>query len=936
MTVISRFNPVGEGIMESNEAREVQIPVSKKKSWSELKNVVCELRRQLSGLSTMVPGSLAFRTLPDGRTRIYFLSTPANGWETTLLCADVPPVASHGHRLAWTPVIEANFQSLSSAGRFSREEQLLWERKRLATWGITSYELHRESGKLVFPAASSLFQCLDTGFSASIISGPLFPAELRMNSCGAKLNPQICPSNPDLVAYVCDCDIWVSHTLTGCSVRLTFAHKGGRNMADDPLSAGLPSYVMQEEFSRYQGYWWQPRTPDGVYRILYEEVDESDVKIFCFPSSNSNLGEIEEFSLICCRFPRAGTPNSQSNLKLVQFVLREGPQIVDVSTLELQYPLSVMFPWMEYLVRVGWTPNADYVWVQLLDRRQQRLELVLLSVDNFTEPPPNVYKLDTNLNPTTPVGQLIQVIYTQTCDIWINVNDLLYFFPPASGTGECKGEVKFLWASEETGYRHLYLITAHVPGVANGVGADSPDNLESVFLQPRFGQKVALTAGDWEVLGRSLWVDSERQLVYFLGLRESPLEKHLYVVSLRRPGEVRLLTRPGYSYTVDFNKVNDIYFNIYRIYTHLVDWENTECTMCVAVYSNIQKLPACQVFRISHGDWTVEEVTLTPVAYLLEPSAPEGELFCPELYAHQISSGDLLYAMVFKPHNFQAGCKYPTVLNIYGGPEVQLVSNTFKGMRQLRMHMLAAQGYCVVAIDSRGSQHRGLNFESHLRGRMGTVELADQIEVLQWLAECLGYIDMNRVAIHGWSYGGYLSVMALAQHPDIFKVHNNTSYVYLSQLAIAGAPVTSWTLYDTGYTERYMDLPENNQHGYKNGSILNYVTQFPDESCELGGDFSSAGNKYHLIIYAYIISCWLRLNLIAGVCVDSENRLLIIHGLIDENVHFFHTSQFISAMVKAGKPYQLQVYPNERHSLRHLDASKHYETTLLSFLQNHL
>nr|CAD7449927.1 unnamed protein product [Timema bartmani] len=347
--------------MESNEAREVQIPVSKKKSWSELKNVVCELRRQLSGLSTMVPGSLTFRTLPDGRTRIYFLSTPANGWETTLLCADVPPVASHGHRLAWTPVIEANFQSLSGAGRFSREEQLLWERKRLATWGITSYELHRESGKLVFPAASSLFQCLDTGF------GPLFPAELRMNSCGAKLNPQICPSNPDLVAYVCDCDIWVSHTLTGCSVRLTFAHKGGRNMADDPLSAGLPSYVMQEEFSRYQGYWWQPRTPgdtlasgmsdygpDGVYRILYEEVDESDVKIFCFPSSNSNLGEIEEF-----RFPRAGTPNSQSNLKLVQFILREGPQIVDVSTLELQYPLSVMFPWMEYLVRVGWTPNAD-------------------------------------------------------------------------------------------------------------------------------------------------------------------------------------------------------------------------------------------------------------------------------------------------------------------------------------------------------------------------------------------------------------------------------------------------------------------------------------------------------------------------------------------------------------------------------------------------
>lgn len=120
--------------------------------------------------------------------------------------------------------------------------------------------------------------------------------------------------------------------------------------------------------------------------------------------------------------------------------------------------------------------------------------------------------------------------------------------------------------------------------------------------------------------------------------------------------------------------------------------------------------------------------------------------------------------------------------------------------------------------------------------------------------------------------------------------------ICMSQLAIAGAPVTSWNFYDTGYTERYMDLPQNNLHGYMAGSILTYVNKFPDE----------------------------------------ENRLLIIHGLIDENVHFYHTSQLINALVKIGKPYQLQVYPNERHSLRSLDASKHYETTLLSFLQNHL
>lgn len=138
-------------------------------------------------------------------------------------------------------------------------------------------------------------------------------------------------------------------------------------------------------------------------------------------------------------------------------------------------------------------------------------------------------------------------------------------------------------------------------------------------------------------------------------------------------------------------------------------------------------------------------------------------------------------------------------------------------MRHLRMHMLAAQGYCVVCIDSRGSRHRGVEFESHLWRRMGCVELSDQVEVLRSLAEELEIIDMDRVAIHGWSYGGYLSLMGLIQYPDVFR------------LAIAGAPVTNWELYDTGYTERYMDLPEENKQGYTTGSVLSYVNQFPDE-----------------------------------------------------------------------------------------------------------
>ncbi|CAH1131561.1 unnamed protein product [Ceutorhynchus assimilis] len=826
-----------------DETLEIQ---SKKLTWSELRAVVSELRRQLCSLSTMIPSSFTFRTLQDERTRIYFLSTPHNGWETTLLFTDIPNTNQQASlRLQWQCVLESNFPCISSCNRSSREEQLQWERKRLATWGINSYEMHEDSGKIVFPAASSLFQCVDNGFT----NGQLFPTKLRMTSMGAKLNPQICPTNSELVAYICNHDIWVTHTVSGSNVRITYAHKGGRNLADDPLSAGVPSYVMQEEFCRYQGYWWQPKTIGGVYRILYEEVDDGDVKLFCFPSSQSDTGEVEEF-----RFPRAGSSNSKSCLKLVEFKLNEHLQIVDLCLLDLQFSLNVMFSWMEYVVRVGWTPDAEFIWVQLLDRRQQHLELVILSLSNFSPDFPYF----NHSSQTMSCSPIVQVIYAQYSPYWINVHDLLYFLPSNE-----HNEIKFIWANEDTGFRHLYLVTSQISPTTNGVTESTQPTTDFVFLAPKMISKLQLTSGDWEVMSDNLWVNPEKQLVYFMGLKETPLEKHLYVVSLKRPGEVRLLTRPGYSYMVEFNKA---------------------CSLLVTVYSNIQKPPACQVFRVTETDWTVEGINLTPLGYLVESSGPINDMYSPDLYTHQISSGHVLYAMVFKPHNFDPNKKYPTILNVYGGPEVQLVSNTFKGMRQLRMHMLAARGYCVVAIDSRGSQHRGIKFEGYIKGKMGTVELKDQVEVLKWLARTLGYIDLSRVAIHGWSYGGYLSLMGLIHYPDIFKI------------AIAGAPVTNWNFYDTGYTERYMDLPMHNHDGYQDGSVLKYVHKFPDE----------------------------------------ENRLLIIHGLIDENVHFYHTSQLINHLVKAGKPYQLQIYPNERHSLRHLDSSKHYETTFLSFLQNHL
>ncbi|KAH8278641.1 hypothetical protein KR018_006442 [Drosophila ironensis] len=877
------------------------------KSWSELKIVVQEMRKQMCHLSTMVPTNVQFRELSDGRSRCYFLGTTPQGWETTLLYTDInlqqteeqallvqraegnevsgspplsvgSPASSSSQqafpfgsfrvkpRLTWTPLLQQPIQSSGGGGGsgtaspYAREFQLLLERKRLSTWGITCYELHKPSGKLVFPGFNDLYQCLDTGYN----SGLLFPTQLRTCPQWTALDPQICPQNSDIIAYISDCDLFVTHTLSGHEKRLTFTGNSRNSYTEDALSAGVPSYVMQEEFSRYQGFWWQPHSDDNIYRIVYEEVDESEVSLYTFPSSTGVHGRVDEY-----RFPRTGSNNAKSKLKLVQFVLNEALQISEICIKDLPYSLLAVFSWLEYIVRVGWTPDANYVWVQGLDRKQQRLDVVLIPLDNFCES----YSSQVS-TPTDSIGDHswrslcnrtitpLQVIYTEHSDSWINVHDMLHFLEVTESS------VTFLWASEETGFRHLYLVTAslllsHANGQTEpGSAPAQPSFVEQSALQARILNKVALTSGEWEVLSRNLWVDKANQLVYFVGLRDTPLEKHLYVVSLQRPEHIRLLTEPGYSYLVEFDD---------------------QCQLMLLVYCNIQRLPSCKIMRVNQTclNGGVNGIQISLVGYLNEGGKPEPQ-YCPQIFRPQLPSGDIVYAMVFKPHNFELGVKYPTVLNVYGGPEVQTVNNTFKGKHQLRMHMLAAQGYCVICIDSRGSRHRGKRFESHIRGRMGQVELTDQVDALRILADQEGYIDMDRVAIHGWSYGGYLSLMGLVQYPHIFKV------------AIAGAPVTDWGYYDTGYTERYMNLPQHNESGYAAGSVLNYVNSFPEE----------------------------------------DNRLLLIHGLIDENVHFYHTSQLISALNKANKPYQLHVFPEERHSLRNLESNKNYETKLLSFLQN--
>ena len=242
-----------------------------------------------------------------------------------------------------------------------------------------------------------------------------------------------------------------------------------------------------------------------------------------------------------------------------------------------------------------------------------------------------------------------------------------------------------------------------------------------------------------------------------------------------------------------------------------------------------------------------------------------------------------LHAAIYAPDAAVHGPgPYPTAVSCYGGPHVQFVANKWATVSaDLRAQKLRSEGFLVVKCDNRGSARRGQPFEAAIKGNLGDLEVADQVSAVDYVV-ARGLADKDRVGIYGWSYGGYLSAMCLARAPRTFRC------------AVAGAPVTSWDGYDTHYTERYMaGGPAENPKGYASSSVMTHAAQI-------------------------------------------EGALLLVHGLIDENVHFRHTARLIQALVDEGKAYDLLCFPNERHSPRSEKDRAFMEARVFAFLDTWL
>ncbi|XP_023673029.1 dipeptidyl peptidase 8-like isoform X1 [Paramormyrops kingsleyae] len=826
-------------------------------TWSDLRNILTDSQRGQFNMVSKPPHEFQFvlKNDPEGlhSHRVYFLAMTSEGRENTLFYAEIPKRINKQALLylTWKPLL-LHFHS-QDFGEYYREDELLRERKRIGAQGIMSYDFHRPSGSFMFQAGGSLYTLKDGG-PKGFTNQPLQPETVPTSCHNIRMDPKLCPVDPAWFCFVHSCDLWIGNLDSGAESRLTFAHKGESNLKDDPKSAGMATFLLQEEFDRYTGYWWCPvaecdSVGARVLRILYEENDESDVEVINVTSPLLETRLTEAF-----RYPRAGTGNPKSTLKLLEVTVSTEGEVVRVLDKRLVLPMVELFPGTEYITRAGWTADGRFAWALLLNRPQTRQQLVLL--------PPALFIPDWTPSGTRPEPDSATpfIVYQETTDIWINTHDILHFLPQRED-----GEISVIVASEvHTGFRHLYRVTSRLqaswgPTSTDGGGAAGD------FLCP-VKQQVALTWGDWEVLGRhgsNITVDEERGLLFFQGTRESPLEHHLYVTSWLRPVEACRITKAGHSHTCRLSQLMDMY---------------------ISRFSSEQNPPCVSLFRLSLEERDFERLQGEFWASLLEYPACPWDYVPPELFNFESRSGQTLHGMFYRPHKLQPGKRHPVVVFVYGGPQVQLVNRRYKGLKHMRLHTLASLGYCVVTVDNRGSCHRGLAFESALQNRMGQVEIDDQVEALEHLSSRYSFMDMDRVAIHGWSYGGFLSLMGLLQRPDLFKV------------AIAGAPVTMWTHYDTGYTERYMGLPEQNQDSYQLSSVTLQAHRFPSQ----------------------------------------PGRLLLLHGVLDENVHFAHTNLLLSALVRAGKPYQLQLYPQERHSIRLPESGEHYELHLLHYLQEHL
>ncbi len=650
----------------------------------------------------------------------------------------------------------------------SHEEKLRRERMRERGLGITRYAWAKDATTMLLPIRGDIYvqDAPDAELRLVVDAGDEPALDPRMTRDGS------------MIAYVQDNEVHVVSASGGTPRQITHNARGTGK------THGLAEYIAQEEMGRHHGLWW---SHDGK-KVAYTEVDETHIPAYRIEHQGKDQPFHEDHG-----YPFAGEDNARVKLGIVPVsggrtvwmdLTMEGIETGEDGTQDT------------YLARVHWMPDGS-LWTEMQNREQTRLDLI-------------------RHDPTTGRGTRI---LQEKSDVWINLHRA---FKPID---EGQWTSHFLWASERTGFQHLYLYKT-----------------DGTFVRQ-------LTDGQWMVDGVAS-VDAKGGHVYFTGTRDGPTENHLYVLPLGG-GEIRKITStPGMRGVV-----------LDKAHTRFLD-----------IHSSREKPPTVVLRDLADGK-EIAKIHDEP-----DPRVAELGLQPPELVTLPSRDGVTLHGAIYRPTHVPK--PWRTIVSVYGGPHAQRVNNSWGQTADMRAQYLRSQGFLVFKLDNRGSARRGLAFEGAVKHDMGNIEIQDQVDGVNWLTT-KGLTNPQRVGIYGWSYGGYMSAMALARAPDTFQV------------AVAGAPVTHWDGYDTHYTERYMGTPQSNKDGYEVSSVMHHVP-------------------------------------------NMRGHLMLVHGLIDENVHFRHTARLINALIRHRKDYELMMFPDERHMPRREEDRVFMEEQIRDFFNQHL
>jgi len=413
-------------------------------------------------------------------------------------------------------------------------------------------------------------------------------------------------------------------------------------------------------------------------------------------------------------------------------------------------------------------------------------------------------------------GKKINTLFEETSEKWTEPEFDAVFLP--------KSTTNFLWFSERDGFMNLYEYT-----------------IEGKLVKQ-------LTSFDW-VVTNILGFDASGKNVIISGTGDDARESHTFKVNLKSEKYSKLTKTRG---------------------THQTQLSGSG-NFLIDSYSSLSIPKNIEITDVKKGK--------TTNLFSAENPLKDYNLGTTEFLTLKGNDGTDLYAKITKPANFDASKKYPVLIYVYGGPHAQLVTNSWLGGSRLWMPVFASnENYIVFTLDNRGSAKRGFAFESAIHRNLGDVEMEDQLTGINYL-KSLNYVDSDRIAVNGWSYGGFMTTSLMLRHPGVFTT------------AVAGGPVIDWKYYEVMYGERYMDTPQENPEGYEKTKVANYIK-------------------------------------------NLDGQLLIIHGSIDPTVVPQHSMTLLQEAVKQKVQIDFFTYPMHEHNVRGIDRAHLIEKMLQYVVKN--